>query len=187
MHLGIDLDNTIMDATTAHLYYYNQVSGKKFSSADVTDFYLYRIYEWDKVESERIYHLYGHAIHQRSQPYPLAVENLKLLYDRCTLSFVTARPQLFQDVTIDWLGHYNISYHNIVFTEDKLQACEQLDVDVLIDDAPHYAEALSGSGRPVILYDQPYNQHLVNESVHRAHNWPEVMAHIETLYTYFQR
>jgi|GEM_PF-6213146 len=30
MHLGIDLDNTILDATTAHLHYYNMESTQKF-------------------------------------------------------------------------------------------------------------------------------------------------------------
>ena len=31
MHIGVDLDNTILDATSTHLHYYNQVSGLSFT------------------------------------------------------------------------------------------------------------------------------------------------------------
>ncbi len=60
MHIGIDLDNTILDATIAHLHYYNQASGLSLTPDDVDDFYLYRLYGWDKAERERdaIYNKY---------------------------------------------------------------------------------------------------------------------------------
>ena len=50
MHIGIDLDNTVLDATSAYLHYYNHVSGLELTHADVNDFYLYRLYGWDKAK-----------------------------------------------------------------------------------------------------------------------------------------
>jgi uncharacterized HAD superfamily protein len=179
MHLGIDLDNTILDATSAHLHYYNMVSAQKFSPEDVTDFYIYRIYGWDNAERDRVYHLYGHDIHWNSSPLPMAIEELQLLYNYHTISFITARPHIFSNITLDWLKHHNIRYHNIIFTEDKLRECNKLHVDLLIDDAPHYAEEFSRLNKPVILYDQPYNRNVNNEFVFRANNWTEVVKHIK--------
>lgn len=181
LHIGIDLDNTVLDATSAHLRYYNQASGLSFTPDDVNDFYIYRLYGWDKTEREAVYNMYGHDIHWNSAPYPMAAETLRQLFDRHQLTIITARPQLFREVTVKWLEHHNIHYHNIILTDYKLQECVRSMVDVLIDDGPHYAEAFALAKRPVILYEQPYNLSVANEFVFRASNWIEVKQHIEFL------
>jgi uncharacterized HAD superfamily protein len=58
-----------------------------------------------------------------------------------------------KDITIEWLKHFNINYHNLSLTEDKVAECQKLNVDVLVDDAPHYAEEFALSNKPYILYD----------------------------------
>ena len=181
MHIGVDLDNTILDATSAHLHYYNQVSGLSFTPDDVNDFYLYRLYGWDKAERDAIYNKYGHDIHWNSAPLPMAVEILQQLYNQHQISIITARPLLFRDVTMEWLKHHKINYHNITLIENKLQACIHAKVDVLIDDGPHYAEEFALANKPVILYEQPYNLSVANEFVYRASNWIEVKKHIDYL------
>lgn len=181
MHIGIDIDNTILDATTAVLQYYNLASGLSFTPADVNDFYLYRLYGWDKAERDAIYHKYGHDIHWNSSPFPMAVEILQQLFSQHQLSIITARPLLFREVTLEWLKLHKIDYHHISLVEDKLQECIQLNVDVLIDDGPHYAEQFALANKPVILYDQPYNLSVMNDLVYRASNWIEVKKHIDYL------
>lgn len=183
MHIGIDLDNTILDATSAHLHYYNMESGLSFMADDVNDFYLYRLYGWNQEEIDAVYTRYGHDIHWNSSPLPMAVEILQQLYSRHQLSIITARPQYFRDVTIEWLALHNINYHQIAFVENKLEVCMNSKVDVLIDDGPHYAEEFALANRPVILYEQPYNLSVTNERVYRAANWLEVQKHIEYLET----
>lgn len=181
MHIGIDLDNTILDATSSHLYYYNKASGKNYSPADVNDFYLYRLYGWDEAEREKIFHEYGHLIHWHSEPYPYAIEKVNQLYQSHQITIITARPEHFRDVTIKWLDHHKVSYHQVIFTENKYQQCVNLEVDVLVDDAPHYAMEFSANKRPVILVDQPYNIAINNELVYRANNWIDVYREIENL------
>lgn len=66
--LVIDLDNTLLDATTPHLKYYNQASGLNYAAEDVNDFYIYRLYNWDKEEREKVYKEYGYQIHWESAP-----------------------------------------------------------------------------------------------------------------------
>ncbi|MDQ0896835.1 MULTISPECIES: hypothetical protein [unclassified Paenibacillus] len=181
MHIGIDLDNTILDATSAYLQYYNRASGLSLTPDDVNDFYLYRLYGWDKAERDAIYNKYGHEIHWNSSPLPMAVEILQQLFNQHQLSIITARPLLFRDVTIEWLKHYKINYHNITLVENKLQECINSEVDVLIDDGPHYAEEFALVNKPVILYEQPYNLSVTHDFVFRASNWIEVKKHIDYL------
>ncbi|UKS29274.1 hypothetical protein LOZ80_10185 [Paenibacillus sp. HWE-109] len=181
MHIGIDLDNTILDATSAHLKYYNIASGQSFTAEDVNDFYIYRLYGWNRAEREAIYHQYGHDIHWHSSPFPLAVDMIQQLFQHHQISIITARPELFRKVTLDWLKHHNINYHQIALVENKLQQCISAKVDVLIDDGPHYAEEFARSNKSVILYEQPYNLSVRHDSVLRASNWHEVKDHIDNL------
>jgi uncharacterized HAD superfamily protein len=183
LHIGIDLDNTILDATTAHLHYYNKVSGLLFTPDDVNDFYLYRLYGWIKAEHDTIYNKYGHDIHWNSSPLPMAVEVLQQLFNQHQISIITARPILFREVSIKWLQHHKINYHNIKLVENKLQECIYSKVDVLIDDGPHYAEEFALVNKPVILYEQPYNMSITNDLVYRASNWVEVKKHVDYLAT----
>ncbi|GAA3406247.1 hypothetical protein GCM10020370_32520 [Paenibacillus hodogayensis] len=50
MHIGVDLDNTVLDATSSYLHYYNKASGLFLTPDDVNDFYLYRLYGWERTE-----------------------------------------------------------------------------------------------------------------------------------------
>lgn len=181
LHIGIDLDNTILDATSSHLHYYNKVSGLSLTPNDVNDFYLYRMYGWNNEERDEIYLTYGHDIHWNSSPYQMAKENLEILYAKDKITIITARPVVFQEVTIKWLEYHGISYHDIKFTENKLLECQRMNIDILIDDGPHYAEEFALANKYVILYEQPYNRHIRKKNVYHASNWIEVINHIERL------
>ena len=181
MKLVIDLDNTLLDATTPHLKYYNQASGLNYTEEDVNDFYIYRLYNWSREERDKIYYQYGSAIHWESTPYLQSIETLKQLFNRHHVTIMTARPSQFQQVTMKWLEHYGAKYHKIVFTEDKYNAFRNIGADVLVDDAPHYALEFSQKGTPVILYNQPYNNQIDNDYIYRATNWKAVEEHINDL------
>ncbi|WP_171681640.1 5' nucleotidase, NT5C type [Paenibacillus planticolens] len=156
----------------------NKASGLSFTPEDVNDFYFYRLYGWDNTEREKIYHQYGHEIHWSSKPFPMAVEVLQELFKSHQISIITARPLLFRDVTIDWLKQNGIRYHNLFFTENKLQECIDSEINVLIDDAPHYAKEFADKNIPVILFEQPYNICLNIDLVYCASNWVEVNRRI---------
>ncbi|SEC04117.1 hypothetical protein [Paenibacillus sp. GP183] len=183
MHIGIDLDNTVLDATTAFLDCFNKVTGLSVRADDVNDFYLYRLYGWDKEQYENVYYLYGHEIHWNSNPYPMAIEIIQNLFIENQISVITARPSIFRDITIEWLKHNDIPYHNIIFTENKIHECEKSSVNVLIDDGPHYAMEFALKQKPVILFQQPYNMNIHNKMVYRISHWSEVKKYIDLLST----
>lgn len=181
MHIGVDLDNTVLDATSSYLHFYNKASGLSYTPKDVNDFYFYRLYGWDNAEREKVYRLYGREIHWNSSPFPMAVEVLQELSLSHKISIITARPLLFRDITIEWLNHHGIRYDNIVFTENKLQECIDSGVNLLIDDAPHYAREFADKNIPVILFEQPYNTSMSHDMVYRASSWFEVSRRISDL------
>jgi len=166
VHIGVDLDNTVLDASSSHLKYYNIASGLTLTPDDVDDFFLYRLYGWDRSKAGAIYREYGNQIHWESVPYPMAVGILQQLYEQHQISIITSRPMNFRDVTERWLVHYKIYYYRIVFTVNKFQECVSSNVDVLIDDGPHYAEQFVREGKPVVLYEQPYNVCIYGYSVY---------------------
>ena len=50
-----------------------------------------------------------------------------------------------------------------------------LDYDVFIDDSPLNALKFLQNNKKVILYSQPWNQHIIEKSIHRVSNLSEVI------------
>ena len=180
MHIGVDLDNTLVDATTAHLVVYNRVSGQTKTTADVDDFHLWRLYGWTAEQAWAVYTRHGHEIHAQSDPMPGAVPVMQCWYEQHQISIITARPA-FHEITRAWLARYKVPYHALVFTQDKYAHCASHAVDVLIEDGPHYAEEFARHDRPIVLLDHPYNRRVTGGWIYRARDWREVSHHIEAL------
>ncbi len=76
--------------------------------------------------------------------------------------------------TVAWLDENRIPYWDLCFLGRK----SDLDLDLLIDDAPHNIESLRQAGRNILVMDQAYNRHLGGP---RATSWREVDAHVRRL------
>ncbi|KFM18752.1 5' nucleotidasedeoxy protein, partial [Marine Group I thaumarchaeote SCGC AAA799-P11] len=68
----------------------------------------------------------------------------------------------------------NISYDNYVSVIDGPMKAD-LDYDVFIDDSPLNAFKFLKNKKNVILYSQPWNQHIVEKNVHRISNLSEAI------------
>lgn len=68
--------------------------------------------------------------------------------------------------TVDWLDANGIPYRDLCFLGDK----PSVGADAYIDDAPHNAAALRAAGAEVLVFSQPYNQHVDGP---RAEGWAE--------------
>ena len=73
--------------------------------------------------------------------------------------------------TADWLDRAEIPYRDLCFIGAK----SALHADLYIDDGPHNIESFQKDGRAVVIFDQPYNQHLKGN---RAYNWAEVEQYV---------
>jgi 5'-nucleotidase len=79
--------------------------------------------------------------------------------------------------TIAWLqsrredGRVRVPHRDLCFLGAKADAS----ADLHLDDAPFQVESLRSSGQQVLVFDQPYNQHLDGP---RALGWDDVVAQV---------
>jgi len=94
----------------------------------------------------------------------------------------TSRPSCVDQVTRRWLGRRGIWYNEYVNTEGKSKSA--LEGDVLIDDCAANCQEFVATGRPAILFDQPWNRNAPVypwERIHRALCWAGVLEKVRFL------
>lgn len=86
-----------------------------------------------------------------------------------------------------WNKKHNINFKSYNFCDenrscdDKLLACNKLNVDVMIEDKPDIALHLAKNGIKVLLFDAPYNKQVVHENIIRVNNWNEIKFYLEKM------
>ncbi len=117
-------------------------------------------------------------------PVPGAREALvRIAADDFKIVIITARPQwqykrIYAD-TLEWLQRHGIPHDLILFNKDKVEAVFEHVAPAwpaaFVEDHEKNARALSRSGIPVLLFDQPHNRDLGEmELVRRVFEWGEV-------------
>jgi uncharacterized HAD superfamily protein len=91
---------------------------------------------------------------------------------------VTAIERSTDSFVKNWLNHHNISYDNYVSVIDGPMKAD-LDYDVFIDDSPLNAVQFLKNNKKVILYSQPWNQHVSENQLHRVSNLLEAIEKIK--------
>lgn len=178
LHLAIDLDNTLVDTLTTCLGCFNRLTGQRFTRDDCTMYTFFELYGWKLEEYLEVYARHGNEIHGEARPYPGAVEILRELARHHRLTVVTARPMTYATLSIDWLKRHGVPYDAISFNPDKLATCRAMNIDLLIDDTPHYAEAFSRQGHEMMLMDHPYNRYIDHPGIYRVSDWSGIRAEL---------
>lgn len=181
IHIVIDIDNTILDGTTTHLKYCNLVTGKDIKKEDVEQFHIYHYYNWTMEDFERVYEQYGEKMHEESLPLPYAIETIQELKNIHRITFMTARPEKYRQITEEWLEKYKVPYDQLIMTEGKLNRFIEERGDVLIDDSPHYAQQFEDRQLPMIIMDYPYNSTISGHFLRRVSTWKDIETTINTL------
>ena len=181
IHIVIDIDNTLLDGTTTHLKYCNLVSGRSITKEQVTQFYIYHYYDWALEDFERVYEQYGVNMHDESLPLPHAIETITELKKHHRITFMTARPEKYREVTEAWFKRYDVPFDDLIMTEGKLNKFKAINGDVLIDDSPYYAKQFLDENLAMIVMDYPYNSDINGANLFRASTWHDVNTIITQL------
>ena len=114
----------------------------------------------------------------RLDPLPGAVEALHRLAAAGVLIRIVThrgfhRPQVHRSLadTIQWLHDHQVPYDEFCAVEGKTE----VECDLHIDDAPHHIAAFHDAGRPVVVFDAPWNRHVDDRGL-RVRNWAEAEA-----------
>lgn len=190
MIIGLDLDNTVYDYTGA----LRDAIAKQLGVTDMEahrlaypDPHDYGMSNWPNFATDenvfRTFHTKAveDRIYRDMPTFPEASEYLWRLSDEGHhIRIITSRfvkhgqnHRVVTDTGIS-LDNNDIPYRDIMFTALKVD----IFADVYIDDSPKNIQLLKAAGRQVVIYDAPYNRDLEGR---RAHNWPEVYAHLKEI------
>ena len=92
---------------------------------------------------------------------------------------MTARERSTDSFVKNWLNYHNISYDNYVSVIDGPMKSD-LDYDVFIDDSPLNAIKFIENNKKVVLYSQPWNQHISDDNLFRISNLSEAIKIIKS-------
>jgi 5'(3')-deoxyribonucleotidase len=172
MRIGIDIDGVLADTDTTwrrHFLSHAEERGYEVPSrlADCWDFWKdINRKSWDECLHDRKIVL-SHGLHDGAED---ALLNLCLHNE---LYCVTSRPKDAQQDTIAWLERVKLydCFEEVIFSDDKLDVAQMLDLDFHVDDAPKHIEALTGSQTIPIIFHTNYNSDLMGL---RYASWPAI-------------
>ena len=171
MKIALDVDGVLADVIQSWLNYSNSVR-KEISKHEITDWDF-----WKKFEINR-YDFYDELSRcwKNWNIIPPTEENLSIITEKLSeigqVDIVTARERSTDSFVKNWLKHHQISFDNYVSVIDGPMKAE-LDYDVFIDDSPLNALKIIENKKKIILYSQPWNQHIKQEKIHRISNLSE--------------
>lgn len=169
VRLGIDIDSVLCDTMPRLLEKINREHGTAITMEDAI--------QWDFPVGDTtfdtlILKAFRDPVLLMSLP-PMqgSQEAVKRLVNDFDLVVVTSRKELTVDATRLWVEtHFGPLL--VVHTGDSKNGH---DLDILVDDAPHNVTPFAETGRPAILFDQPWNQKVEpHPFIWRCKNWPHV-------------
>lgn len=190
MIIGIDIDNTITH-TTEMIMHYAGIFGRERGLNTVPNmnyYYLEEALGWPKETADEFFDIYLERIYTEIRPKDQAIETIRHLKNDHEIILITSRNKQFpkvEEVTVSWLNRNQVPYDQLILnkTEDmhffsKLAVCLEQQVDFMIEDHYQLAQEIS-QVIPVVLFDYPYNRHVVSDNIFRVKNWNEVKQWIE--------
>ena len=110
------------------------------------------------------------------RPYPGAVETVTRWHEQGHFIHVTShRAAGCHDATGRWLDRIGLRYHDLHCSYDKVARCQELGIDVLIDDSPVNLERAIEAGIRAATIWHPWNADVCEtEEVICAGDWPEL-------------
>ena len=177
MRIALDVDGVLADVIESWLNYSNTIR-PKISKRDITDWDFWKKFQINRYD----FYMELSSCWKNWDSIPPTEENLSLVTKKLSelgqVDIVTARERSTDSFVKSWLNHHDISYDNYVSVIDGPMKA-QLDYDIFIDDSPLNTEKFLKHNKKVILYSQPWNQHLSDKRIHRISNLSETIEKLE--------
>jgi len=119
------------------------------------------------------------------RPYPHAVETVNAWHADGHFIHVTShRTNEAQQATDQWLHQIGLRFDDLRCDRDKVARCQELEIDVLIDNSPLVLEAAIEAGIQVATIVHPWNRDLCDtEDIVCAADWAELRERLAPLLT----
>ena len=187
MIIACDLDGVCFDYDGAARYMLRHYRGQKHLIYPSTDWdYIERMvspedWQWLQNEAPKLgLYRYGHVIRG-------AIVGIHAIQERGhEIHFVTHRPKLAVQDTLDWLSYVRLRPAGVRILTDQ-EPKRDMGADLYIDDKREtIADIMVNTGRKAICFDQPWNQGGLpgdqdKTRFFRAHDWNEVVEGVDAL------
>jgi len=190
MKIGIDFDDVITEFTDPLMSFYHEKYGKKVGRDEIKEWDWGLYWGIPKEEADKRVNEF-HELHSIKNVNPLenAVSSLKKLIKNNELFIITGRPIIFKSKVESWLKHHIENELRIIHAGEwhsgqaasKSDICKELNISVLLEDAPNTAVDCANKGIRVILFDKPWNQKVKHNNVIRVKNWKNALREINKI------
>ena len=187
--LGIDLDNVIVDFVPSFLKFFNNKYGRNIIPNHITTYNIWECGIGNTKEESNKYAL-EFCYSDRFYSIPLvkgAKEAVNQLARKYPVHIVTARSEELRKQTDEFLRRHfpdtplNVRYSGDFFrvqNKTKAQICEELGINVMIEDNLQFARECSQLGITVYLLNKPWNQGDVDGNITRVDNWQDILRQL---------
>ena len=184
--IAVDLDDVLMDFNNPLFGFYNEKHDTHHKLEDLTSYQVESAWGCPQEKAlEIIKQFYVSKEHKTALPKKGAVKALSILKKDFRLVVITARSPEFKEISERWINfHFLNTFESIHFSHKKSEICDELGVELFIDDALHNALDVGKPERPVYLFDAPWNQKEdLPEHITRVKSWEEIMEKLSLLRT----
>ncbi|MEK6900611.1 MAG: hypothetical protein AABX05_05795 [Nanoarchaeota archaeon] len=192
MKIGIDIDEVLAKQLEKLVQFYHLKTGKLIPVENFHTYYWPDVWGVTLEEGLRIDQEFKQSEYFDSiEPLENATEAVNHLKKGNQLFIITARPIFFKEKTEKWLKKY---LHGIPFklihsgdfhitnkTKNKGEICEELSIDIMIEDQDKYALQCAEKGIKVILLNKPWNKQAEHHNIIRVNNWIEILKEIDKI------
>lgn len=190
MIIGIDIDGVLADAGAGLVDFHNENYGTNLTFEDMKDYDLTKVWGGTQEEAiEKVNEFYKSEHFKRLKPIEGAKEAVQNLSKNHDLVVITSRHEGISKLTKEWLSEHfpqiteirlTNEWKNFGKSSEKSKMCQQLLVEVMIEDSLDYAKSCAFCGVKTFLIDCPWNQteEKLPERVIRVDSWKEILKHL---------
>ncbi|MDH5697944.1 MAG: hypothetical protein OEY54_05385 [Nitrosopumilus sp.] len=179
MKIALDVDGVLADVIISWMNYSNSIR-QKITKNQITNWEFWKEFQINPFD----FYAELSLCWKNWISIPTTEKNLssitKSLSSIGQVDIVTARERSTDSFVKSWLDYHDISYNNYVSVIDGPMKAE-LDYDVFIDDSPLNVEKFLTNNKKVILYSQPWNEHVSDDQIIRVSNLSEAIEKIKLI------
>jgi len=191
MKIGIDIDEVVAEFLCGFLNFYKNKTGIALKKKDFITYNLWEVLKCKKSESIDLMNEFSYSdFFNQLNLVPGAKDSINFLNRGNELFFITARPYKIKKQTDDFFkkhfpeNKFEIFYSAEVYMaqdgKNKSKICNDLEINLFIEDNKNYAKNCAENGINVLLFDAPWNQNCKNsKNIIRVYNWIEILEKIK--------
>lgn len=193
LRIGCDIDDTKLDFMSPFLDFSGQRLGRVFRYDEVLHYNVGKTFGFPREQAQEIFDAFYLEHFAGLLPMEGAVEGLRRLASISHIYDMTARPELYRDVTVASVTkhfidagvpikdfHFCFNHYERNDKERKHQVGTRLKLDFMIEDSPENSIEVAEAGTQVLMLRRPWNAYVKSrDNLTVCHGWDEVVEIIE--------